>query len=250
LIRLLGILLLAALLTLPGCRSWFPGDDGGRVYKTSYELTPDGYYRVRKGDTLHAIAFNFGMDWRDIAAWNNIRSPYTIYPDQKLRLTAPAGSASRAVTKASGKSSAPPPKTTPATKSRPPPAASPGDPTRWLWPTEGRLISRFRANDPTRNGIEIGGKDGQAVRATAAGQVVYSGNGLIGYGELIIIKHSERMLSAYGHNRKRLVSEGQRVAAGDRIAEMGRDERNQTLLHFEIRRNGAPQDPMGYLPAR
>ena len=88
------------------------------------------------------------------------------------------------------------------------------------------------------------------MRATAAGQVVYSGNGLIGYGELIIIKHSERMLSAYGHNRKRLVSEGQRVAAGDRIAEMGRDERNQTLLHFEIRRNGAPQDPLRYLPAR
>ena len=92
------------------------------------------------------------------------------------------------------------------------------------------------------------GKEGQAIKATAGGEVVYSGSGLIGYGELIIIKHSERMLSAYAHNSKRLVSEGQKVSAGDRIAEMGRNDRNQALLHFEIRVNGSPQDPLKYLP--
>jgi lipoprotein NlpD len=130
------------------------------------------------------------------------------------------------------------------------PAVGPADPKAWLWPVEGRLISRFRANDPSRNGIEIGGREGQPVRAAAAGEVVYSGNGLIGYGELIIIKHSDRMLSAYGHNRTRLVAEGQAVAAGEKIAEMGKDERNRDLLHFEIRRDGTPQDPLRYLPSR
>ena len=96
----------------------------------------------------------------------------------------------------------------------------------------------------------IAGKRGDPVFASAAGKVVYSGNGLIGYGELIIIKHSDRMLSAYGHNRTRLVAEGQAVAAGEKIAEMGKDERNRDLLHFEIRRDGTPQDPLRYLPAQ
>jgi lipoprotein NlpD len=96
--------------------------------------------------------------------------------------------------------------------------------------------------------MDIGGKEGQAIIATAGGEVVYSGSGLIGYGELIIIKHNESLLSAYAHNRKRLVSEGQKVKAGERIAEMGRNDRNQAMLHFEIRLNGNPQDPRRYLP--
>jgi lipoprotein NlpD len=124
------------------------------------------------------------------------------------------------------------------------------DPARWLWPTGGRLISRFQANDPARKGIDIGGKVGQPIVASANGQVVYSGNGLLGYGELIIVKHSDRMLSAYAHNSKRLVSEGQQVGAGDQIAEMGTNDRNQAELHFEIRANGSPQDPLKYLPQR
>jgi lipoprotein NlpD len=124
------------------------------------------------------------------------------------------------------------------------------DPGAWLWPAEGRLLSTFKPNDPSRNGIEIGGKEGQPIISAAAGEVVYSGSGLIGYGELIIVKHSDRMLSAYAHNRKRLVSEGQKVAAGERLAEMGRDDRNQPMLHFEIRVNGTPQDPLKFLPGR
>lgn len=249
-------LLLVTVFLAAACSPWSPERDT-RVYKSSYKLTTDGKYRVRKGDTLHAIAFNFSTDWRDIAAWNNIRSPYTIYPDQELRLSAPPRSSNR-----TAKSSTRPASTASTSKStkqntakapaKPPPAkpAAASGPSRWLWPSEGRLISTFKANDPARNGIEIGGKEGQAVRATAAGEVVYSGNGLIGYGEMIIIKHSETMLSAYAHNRKRLVSEGQKVKAGERVADMGRDDRNQQLLHFEIRRNGVPKDPLVYLPKR
>jgi lipoprotein NlpD len=140
--------------------------------------------------------------------------------------------------------------TPPPREPTPRPAAPAGDPSAWLWPSEGRLLSTFRANDPSRNGIEIGGNDGQAVLAAAAGEVVYSGNGLIGYGELIIVKHSDRMLSAYAHNRSRLVNEGQYVAAGEQLAEMGRDERDRAMLHFEIRVNGTPQDPLKFLPRR
>ncbi|MDT8449904.1 MAG: peptidoglycan DD-metalloendopeptidase family protein [Wenzhouxiangellaceae bacterium] len=119
----------------------------------------------------------------------------------------------------------------------------------WRWPAEGRLARGFDAGQ-ARKGILIAGAAGQPVRAAADGDVVYSGNGLIGYGELIIVKHSDRMLSAYAHNRERLVSEGQRVRAGQIIARLGRNERDQEVLHFEIRRDGKPDDPLKYLPPR
>lgn len=273
-VRSLAVLLTAllCLAQLSGCRGWRPDEDAGAGQR-SYQSTPDGYYRVRKGDSLHAIAFKFGLDWRDIAAWNGIRSPYTIYPDQQLRLREPAARSAAAdsggVTTSPGREqpvartvTAPPPEKAPATtapvetpqsktpQSKAPPPVATGDPSQWRWPAEGRIISNFRPNDPARKGIDIGGKEGQAVTASAGGQVVYSGSGLIGYGELIIIKHSERLLSAYAHNRKRLVSEGQEVRAGEKIAEMGTNDRNQAMLHFEIRLNGNPQDPLKYLPAR
>ncbi|MBT8058094.1 MAG: peptidoglycan DD-metalloendopeptidase family protein, partial [Gammaproteobacteria bacterium] len=179
--------------------------------------------------------------------------------DQKLKLSGPARrSASTAPARPAGKSTtrestpsasaSKPAATTPASSRSKTPTST--DHNKWLWPTEGRVVSAFRANDPTRNGIEIGGKEGQPVRATASGEVVYSGSGLIGYGELIIVKHSERLLSAYAHNRKRLVAEGQRVKAGERIAEMGRNDRNKAILHFEIRLNGSPRNPLEYLPGR
>lgn len=118
---------------------------------------------------------------------------------------------------------------------------------RWRWPTAGSVLRRFHAGD-ARKGILIGGQEGQPVVAAADGEVVYSGNGLIGYGELVIIKHSDRMLSAYAHNRKRLVAEGERVRAGQVIAQMGRNEDGIAVLHFEIRRDGKPVDPAMYLP--
>lgn len=272
----IALLVCLGALLLSGCGpAWTPVEKRPGA-ATPGALTADGRYRVRRGDSLYTIAFNFGLDWRDIADWNSIRSPYVIYPDQELRLSPPAaGSAKQVVTRAapppggsvskdelpSPSASAPGTAAVPAAaapasvKSAPKSASGPaivpaGDPGKWLWPTEGRLLNSFKANDPSRNGIEIGGQEGQAIKAAAPGEVVYSGNGLLGYGELIIVKHSDRMLSAYAHNRKRLVSEGQAVAAGELLAEMGRDERNQALLHFEIRVNGAPQDPMKYLPKR
>lgn len=264
---IIAILLCAGLLS--GCKGWNPAKDKP-AGSGSYQKTPDGYYRVRRGDTLHAIAFNFGLDWRSIAAWNGISKPYTIYPDQELRLSAPAGYSSRpdgnrsnqtvvkaAPSKASTSKTVeyvPEPATGSQQKSTPPPKSAPivksADPGDWIWPVEGRIISNFKPNDPARKGIDIGGKEGQPVVASAGGEVVYSGSGLIGYGELIIIKHSEQLLSAYAHNRKRLVKEGQQVSRGDRIAEMGKNDRSQAMLHFEIRLNGTPQDPLKYLPKR
>jgi len=274
---------------MAGCGpSWSPVDNRSDT-NGSYRATPDGYYRVRRGDSLYTIAFKLGMDWRDLAGWNGIRAPYIIYPDQELRLSAPpsqssgevvtrpartpaatvsadqpksasgrqdtAGQASatpaaRAPAEEPGTAASAEPPATKAAPERSVAAASARDPDAWLWPTEGRLLSSFKANDPSRNGIEIGGNEGQPVVAAAAGEVVYSGSGLIGYGELIIVKHSDRMLSAYAHNRKRLVSEGQQVASGEQLAEMGRDDRNKAMLHFEIRVNGTPQDPLRFLPRR
>ena len=128
--------------------------------------------------------------------------------------------------------------------------ANSADPKSWKWPTKGRLHRTYLAGDPARNGIEIVGKEGQAITASSGGQVVYSGNGLIGYGELIIIKHSEKMLSAYAHNKVRLVKEGDQVSAGQKIAEMGRNAGNEQLLHFEIRVHGKPVNPLTYLPKK
>jgi lipoprotein NlpD len=283
-----GVLILIILLVclLSACRSNPESWEKPASQKSSYALTRDGHYRVRKGDSLHAIAFNLGLDWRDIASWNHIAAPFTIYPDQELRVTPPRQISSAAkpqTSEATSTSGKQPPSssgaasdsqrqgaanttalktpqaTTTATYKPPAPktasdkapatSAEP-DPSRWAWPTKGRIISNFKANDPARNGIEIGGNVGQAISATAAGLVVYCGNGLFGYGELIIIKHNDRLLSAYAHNRQRLVSEGQKVKAGEKIAEMGRNDRNQALLHFEIRVNGTPSNPLNYLPVR
>lgn len=120
----------------------------------------------------------------------------------------------------------------------------------WRWPADGARAGGYVAGDQTRQGVDIAGTAGDAVRAAADGQVVYSGNGLIGYGELIIVKHSPSLLSAYGHNRRRLVQEGATVKAGQQIAEMGSSSGSRDMLHFEIRRNGKPVDPMDFLPPR
>jgi len=274
-----ALVMLLVVVILAGCAGWNPAEEKS-AGRSSYQTTTDGHYRVKRGDSLHAIAFSFNMDWRDIARWNDIRSPYTIYPDQELRLSAPTGqrsqkqpstptaktstgskpSTSKTVVKAAPSKSStsttydntPRPATTAAVANTPvaSKAVATADPGKWLWPAEGRIISNFKPNDPARKGIDIGGKEGQAVIASAAGEVVYSGAGLIGYGELIIIKHNERLLSAYAHNQKRLVTEGQKVAGGERIADMGKTDRNQAMLHFEIRLNGNPQDPLKYLPGR
>jgi len=239
------------------------------------QLNPDGTYYVRQGDTLYAIAFGYDADPQEVAKWNGISSPYVIYPGQKLWLSAPpagsrsSGSTSRvqiSTVKTPGQATTKMvsgPITSTQTKSSPAPTAgrtlkttSPvkapvsntADPKSWKWPTRGRVLRSFVAGDPARNGLDIVGKAGQSIAASSGGQVVYSGNGLIGYGELIIIKHSEKMLSAYAHNKVRLVKEGEQVLAGQKIAEMGRNAGNEQLLHFEIRAHGKPVNPLTYLP--
>ncbi|WP_374381628.1 peptidoglycan DD-metalloendopeptidase family protein [Thermomonas sp.] len=199
---------------------------------------------VQRGQTVYRIATENGITALDLALWNDIPPPYTIYPGQRLRLY-PGGAVKPSRPATSSASTRPAPK--PAAPVVAPPAASS---LGWRWPTDGNVFGSFAAGDPTRQGIDIAGKAGQPVRAAADGVVVYSGSGLVGYGELVIVKHNDQWLSAYGHNRARLVNEGQLVKAGQQIAEMGRSGAARDMLHFEIRYNGKPVDPQAYLPKR
>ncbi|HTV83993.1 MAG TPA: peptidoglycan DD-metalloendopeptidase family protein [Dyella sp.] len=142
--------------------------------------------------------------------------------------------------------SAPPPVATPVVASG---ATRVVGGVKWRWPASGQIVGRFQASAAIP-GIDIAGKEGDPVVAAADGVVVYSGNGLVGYGELIIIKHNDSFLSAYGHNRKRLVTEGQQVKAGQEIAEMGSSSSPRDELQFQIRKDGSPVDPLDYLPSR
>lgn len=121
---------------------------------------------------------------------------------------------------------------------------------KWQWPTRGKVVSTFSIRDPGRRGIDIVGRKGQSVNAAAAGRVVYRGNGLRGYGNLIILKHNETYFSAYAHTEDVVVKENEKVKLGQRIADMGDTSSEKTKLHFEIRRNGKPVNPLRYLPKR
>ena len=245
---LLAGLASVALLAVAACGSSRVVREGGaRASTPKYGATTT----VRRGDTLYRIATNNGITTLDLATWNNIAPPYTIYPGQQLRLY--PGNARRTTTTAPA--SRPPATTRPAPQAGSTPVTAPrpiaaSSPFGWRWPTEGQLVGTYRAGDPTRQGVDIAGTGGQPVRAAADGVVVYSGSGLVGYGELVIVKHNDEWLSAYGHNRARLVNEGQVVKAGQQIAEMGRSGAARDMLHFEIRHNGKPVDPLGYLPKR
>lgn len=201
-------------------------------------------YTVQRGEGLYRIATNNGIQMADLAAWNNLSPPYSLNPGQRLRLYPSSGE--RPSSGSSPSAGTAPRATAPA----PAPAAPINSGIRWRWPADGPLLGRYVANEPTKQGIDIGGASGTPVRAAADGVVVYSGTGLVGYGELIIVKHNEQWLSAYGHNRKRLVNEGQLVKSGEQIAEMGRSGAAREMLHFEVRYNAKPVDPMLYLPAK
>jgi len=257
-------------LALGGCTSSWkaPLENRSSGYAKAQSNKPPGpdarSYRVRAGDTLYAIAWRSDKDFRDIARWNGIRKPYTIYKGQWLRLVPPqrvdSRKASASKKDASRKPSKPAKQKSQRTESksqsvaRQPvakstPVASRG-PLKWTWPYRGKLKSTFKRGDRLRKGIKIVGKEGDAIRAAEAGKVVYSGSGLIGYGRLIIIKHNEKYLSAYGHNRKLLVKQGQQITKGQQIAEMGLSNDGRPLLHFEIRRDGKPVNPLALLPRR
>jgi lipoprotein NlpD len=221
---------------------------------------------VHAGDTLFSIAWAYGVDQRDLARWNGIKNPDVIQVGQRLRLSPPTAAEAR-----SGKSAKAPASPssaaastrggTPAaggsqaskSSSAKPPAEPPLPnlpPPQWAWPADGQVVTRFGSHEGIATGVGIGGRAGDPVRAAAAGRVVYAGSGLVGYGQLVIIKHNETYLTAYGYNSELLVMQGQDVARGQRIASMGLGPERQPRLHFEIRRNGVPVDPLQFFPGR
>jgi len=223
-------------------------------------------HTVGQGDTLYSVAFLYGKTVEELAAWNGIRKPYTIYRGQKIRLTMPPGKAlpvrKPAPARPRMRASQPKPAIPAHARASQPKVAAPPSrpavstrvaskvPPRWAWPASGKLIRRFDARSTGKKGINIAGKPGNPVRAAAAGKVVYAGSGLSGYGRLIIIKHNKDFLSAYAHNRKLIAREGQWVKKGELIARMGSSATDRTELHFEIRKKGRPVDPLRYLPKR
>ncbi len=196
---------------------------------------------VRRGETLFSIAWRYGKDAQTLARWNRLGDGSLIHPGQVIRLTPPAGS-SRPVQTASNRNTRPPPKPLPQLPAQPSP--------KWAWPTSGRINVEFGAKPGPGTGVLINGRTGQPIVAAASGRVVYAGGGLIGYGQLIILKHNDTYLSAYGYTASLLVKEGQEVKKGQRIATMGEGPERKPRLHFEIRRNGKPVNPRQFLPAR
>jgi len=225
-----------------------------------------GYYTVKPGDTLIRIGLDNGQSWRDIARWNNLENPNLIEVGQVLRVFSPAAAVvaaapavSRPVVAAaplSGTAVAPAAATSaapaaavvvPATASAAAAGAGDEDVT-WVWPARGAVLSGF---DEVKNkGVDIGGVAGEPVLAAADGRVVYVGASLRGYGNLIILKHNNTYLTAYAHNQLLLVKEDQTVRRGQKIAEMGNSDADRVKLHFEVRRQGKPVDPIKFLPPR
>lgn len=211
---------------------------------------PPGFYRVQPGDTLSSIARSNGRNNHDLIAWNDLTDPNHIEVNQLLRVVPPQGGGIAASEPAPAPAQGPtnPGPTVAATPARsaPPPLPAGGDSIALAWPAHGPLLERF---DNTRNkGIDIGGAAGDPVRAAAGGRVVYAGNGLRGYGNLVIVKSNSRFLTAYAHNRDLKVKQGDSVKKGEVIADMGNTDSNRVKLHFEVRRDGVPVDPLRYLP--
>ena len=216
---------------------------------------------VQPGDTLHAIAFVNRLNVNKLAAWNRIEDTSKLNIGQRIRLTRPLNFDTSIAPRPSAKSrnakpiARKPLRTNNNTSSREsvaekaPSSIFSNQKVTWEWPTQGKLIGYFSASSGNQ-GIDIQGKIGQNVSAASAGQVVYVGNSLKGYGNLVIIKHSEQFLSAYAHNQKLYVQEGQTVNASQRIASLGKDNMQRDALHFQIRKNGQPVNPLSYLPRR
>ncbi|MDN5937968.1 MAG: peptidoglycan DD-metalloendopeptidase family protein [Salinisphaera sp.] len=258
-IRLTALLIAAGVVLLSGC-------------SIRAAFRPE-VYQVARGDTLYSIAWEHGIPWQRLASWNQIPAPYTIYPGQILSLDPylpPAylpsarGAATRDEDAGGDREMDHHPQAEPAARAQvtvapsappavgveqpaPPPAGASA--IGWRWPAQGPVVHDYDP-DQARHGIDIGGHRGDPVLAAGDGAVVYSGSGLKGYGNLIIIKHSRHYLSAYGFNRRLLVTQGEQVHAGQRIAVMGVGPQRQPMLHFEVRRDGTPVDPKRVLPAR
>lgn len=257
------LLLIIGCLVLAACA-------GGNHYAPVIEAqartkSSDGYHIVSRGETLYSIAWRYNLDFRGLARTNGVKAPYTIYPYQKIRLkVTPKTSAS--VTKSTSKA-----KTTQAARGVKTPVQTAQKhssknvsksssvregvdrnqyPFKWRWPAKAKVVRGYTFSSNLHKGIDLHGKLGEPVHAANSGKVVYAGSGLVGYGKLLIIKHDDHYLSAYGHNRKLLVKEGDMVKVGQRIAEFGDTGTDKVKLHFEIRRDGKPINPLGLLPKK
>lgn len=233
--------------------------DIGRIAKTVISPEPvnkPGYYTVKQGDTLIKIGLDQGQNWRDIIRWNSIENPNLIEVGQVLRVVPPSSEthSDQVVVKpinspghsSSGQDISAASQTSAVNSS--PTVQSSDDSLTFIWPSNGSLQSVF---DESKNkGIDIAGKLGDEVVASADGRVVYAGSGLRGYGNLIILKHNGNYLTAYAHNQTLLVKEDQSIKKGQKIAEMGNSDSEQIKLHFEIRKQGKPVDPLKLLPQR
>ena len=202
-----------------------------------------GYYTVQPGDTVMKVSRDFHQNWRDIVSWNNLSDPNAIEVGQVLRVSPPGGGTIRT---AKTQPAAQPVKTVSAAPvTAKADAATPG---RFIWPTSGAVLTGF--DNAKNKGLDIGGKAGDPVVASADGKVVYAGSGLRGYGNLVILKHDSTFLTVYAHNQSLLVKEDQTVRQGQKIATMGNTDADRVKLHFEVRKSGTPVDPKPYLPAR
>jgi lipoprotein NlpD len=230
-----------------------PATEPAEAPESVEEKAAANVHVVARGETLYGIARKTGVEPGKLAAWNSLPAPYTLKPGQKLRLAAPgngnsttAKAAVRKTPAATGKTVARAPE-----KTASPAPAKPAKPMTggWSWPAQGAMLERYRPNAALK-GIDIGGSKGQPVSAAAAGQVVYQGSGLRGYGQLIILKHSADYLSAYAHCDRIYVKEGDMVKRGQKIADMGASGTDRVKLHFEIRYRGTPVNPLEHLPRK
>lgn len=230
--------------------------DAGKPLPGAENAGKPGYYTVKPGDRLLRIAMDNGQNWRDLVKWNNLENANVIEAGQVLRVTPPVIEIAAAKPVGNARPEARPPapsgtaSTTPVPATSAPPATpiAGADDVNWAWPANGPILVQF--DEAKSKGLVIGGKAGDPVFAAADGRVVYAGSGLRGYGNLLIVKHNDTFLTAYAHNQALLVKEDQAVRRGQKIAEMGSTDAETVQLHFEIRRQGKPVDPIKLLPPR
>ncbi len=213
----------------------------------------DEFYTVKRGDTLYSIALEHGGDYRELAQWNNLDDPSKLRVGQQLRVKAPPQQAVQVgAGRPAGRVDSRPLDSLPEQKPKPeiakpePSPAPAGPPQQFVWPAKGKLLAGFA--EPRRKGIDIDGKPGDPVIASAAGRVTYVGSGIPGLGKLVVIKHDHGYITVYAHNKDIMVKEQQAVARGQKIAELGSTDADRPKLHFQIRKGAAAVDPLLYLP--
>ncbi len=262
------------------------GAPGKPTPPAATQAKPGEFHTVKRGETLYSIALEHGQSYRDVAAWNSIDNPNMIRVGQQLRVAPPEGTAVvRPIAGPSQVESRPltpsPPSSTDTVKREPkggkqpyteqamaaaqkqgeaflptapaktepkPPEPGNGGELSWAWPSSGKIIAGYVEGG--NKGIDIEGRIGDPVQAAEAGKVTYAGSGIRGYGNLLIVQHANSISSVYAHNSKLLAKEGQQVGKGQKIAELGNSDTDQAKLHFEIRHQGKPLDPIKLLPPR